>query len=736
MKKMSFFKNVIYCTLVVLVCKNSIAANFSSVQSGNWNDPLTWHVAGTAGTPIAGDIVTISSSHQVIVTTNSFCRRLIVNGSNRSIVLNSGVKLTLTGLISLSSSADLNWCQGNGIFRFVGDSERGEPSANSNLLISSSSVGYTRYNSTINIEVELNDNTDKVHINNSTFICNSIRVIKGILQFNNSGNGDVLFNTSSNGTGGSVVVETNGTLILGSVGRRVDNTSTTPSSEVSNSFIETLTIDGTLELKTAGSAGSRGFAAKNITINGRFIIANSAGSAVVSSPTDAIAWGTNSILEYASTTSTGFQNMGAEISRNGGNTSTIGTIIINTTGSATEIRTFSRSVNVRNELKFVSGKIQFGASTEKITLLSTAQITGADSTKFVYYSGSTSAANKGLVKLGIPAGQIFEFPVGLVDGTTFYYTPVLITNHSGAALDYEVSIALFNLRTRVSGTTVAVDFTELSGYQGRLNAEWNMGKVGGTASNVDIQIRYRNLTTTGSFTHANAQLVHYTGPDWDSPLTTTYNPVSNQYLRSIKVLNYTGPFSPFGIGDFGISSTPLPIVLKEFNAENFSSKNEIYWTTATERNNSFFTIERSTDLQHWIKIATIDGAGNSSHEINYSIWDENPLIGIQYYRLSQTDFDGTTTTFEPVSVNVQSMSNEAYTVFPNPTTGNLNIQVKDTYQTIESVEVFDFTGKSVLFYENNTKSHMQLSLGNLPNGMYWIQLNSTSNSERFSIVKK
>lgn len=716
-----------------ILCANIIlAASFSSVQSGNWNDPFTWHIAGTAGTPIAGDIVTLSNGHQITVTSNAFCHRLIVNGSSRSIVLNTGVKLTMTGLISLSSSADLNWCQGSGTFRFIGNSDRGNlPTASSsNSLIVSSGTGYTRWDSTINIELELDNSTDSVNINSSTFICSSIHVKKGILRFGPaSATCDVYFNTATNGIGGFVNIEAAGTIYVRSIGRRVSGSST----QISSSFIETLTVNGKLVLVGAGSGNDNGFAAKNVTINGRFIIANTSGSALVSSPTDAITWGTNSILEYASSTSAGFLNMGAEISRNGGTTPTIGSLIINVNGTATEIKTFSRSLNIRNELKFINGKLRFGAGTEKITLLSTAQITGADSTKFVYFDGTTSAANKGLIKQGIPAGQTFQFPVGMLNGSDYYYTPVLITNHSGTALDYEVSIVLFNLQTRVSGTASATDFTELPGYQGRLNAEWNMGKVGGGTSNVDIQIRYRNLTTTGTFVHSNAQLVHYTGPNWDTPLATTYNPTTSQYLRSIKVLNYTGSFSPFGIGDFQAGMTPLPVELTSFSAEKKHNGVELSWETNSERNNDYFTIERSTDGQNWVAISTIQGAGNSSTLTSYSAFDLKPEIGENYYRLSQTDYDATITLFKELAFVVFENSAKLLTVYPNPCSQTIHIsgELKNT----ESWFISDLTGKIVASQETKNENKT-IDVEHLQAGNYFLLIVKENETVRVPFIKE
>lgn len=734
--KSTSLKSTLLSISFILTINIFFAASFSSVQSGNWNDPATWHISGVGAIPGSSDNATLSTGHSITVTDNRTIGRLIVNGTTRSISINSSVTLTVLGTISLASSVDQNWCTGDGFLKLAGDTDRGDAGGvpGSDLGISGLAIPVGSYNTNINLIVDLTNATDTVRISN-TFVCKSLEIVKGVLKissttsFTPTSAKNLYFNTASNGTGGSITIGSNGRLMVNVVGRRVSGSLT----EISSSFIETMLINGALELWNAGSGTNGGFAAKNITINGSFIIRNNAGSAVVSTPTDAITWGVNSILEYKSTTSAGFLNLGAEISRNGGSTPTIGTVIINVSGSANEIKTFSRSLNIRNELKFVNGKLRFGAGSEKITLLSSAQITGADSTKFVYFDGTTSAANKGLIKQGIPAGQTFEFPVGMLNGTDYYYTPILITNHSGSALDYEVSIVLFNLQTRVSGTASATDFTELSGYQGRLNAEWNMGKVGGGTSNVDIQIRYRNLTTTGTFVHSNAQLVHYTGPNWDIPLTTTYNPTTSQYLRSIKVLNYTGPFSPFGIGDFQAGMTPLPVELTSFSAEKKQNGVQLTWITNSERNNDYFTIERSTNGENWDVISTIQGAGNSSIITSYSIIDLNPAIGENYYRLSQTDYDGTITIFEELAFVAFENSATQLTVYPNPCTQT--IRISDELKKNEKWFILDITGKIIASQETQLEN-ITINVEYLQAGNYFLLVVKENETIRVPFVKE
>ena len=66
--------------------------------------------------------------------------------------------------------------------------------------------------------------------------------------------------------------------------------------------------------------------------------------------------------------------------------------------------------------------------------------------------------------------------------------------------------------------------------------------------------------------------------------------------------------------------------------------------------NHYFTIFYSTDGFYWEPIAKIEGAGNSNSVLNYSWSHKNFQEGINYYQLSQTDYDGTTEFFPPIAI--------------------------------------------------------------------------------------
>ena len=140
----------------------------------------------------------------------------------------------------------------------------------------------------------------------------------------------------------------------------------------------------------------------------------------------------------------------------------------------------------------------------------------------------------------------------------------------------------------------------------------------------------------------------------------------------------------------------LPIVLLNFNALPDETKIVLKWTTASEINNNFFTIERSSDGEEFTPIATVKGAGNSNSLLNYSFNDENPIYGTSYYRLKQTDYNGNSVTFGMIVANFAGKSSW-FEIYPNPNTGNeINISFIATNPGDNFViSITDITGRKV-----------------------------------------
>ena len=163
----------------------------------------------------------------------------------------------------------------------------------------------------------------------------------------------------------------------------------------------------------------------------------------------------------------------------------------------------------------------------------------------------------------------------------------------------------------------------------------------------------------------------------------------------------------------------------EFEANALVKEIALNWTTATERNNSGFRIERRTeDEPDYREIGWTNGAGNSDTPLDYAYTDSDVQPGVTYYyRLQQEDFDGTTE-YSPVrKARLRTMDNDL-TVQPNPTNGNVQLSwLRDagTYRA----DVYSVGGKLVLSRENISERSYGIDLSDLPAQMYLLRVTTT-----------
>jgi hypothetical protein len=95
----------------------------------------------------------------------------------------------------------------------------------------------------------------------------------------------------------------------------------------------------------------------------------------------------------------------------------------------------------------------------------------------------------------------------------------------------------------------------------------------------------------------------------------------------------------------------LPVELLSFDANPGLSEVVTLWSTASEQNSDHFTVERSADRMEFKPVGTVAAAGNSQHIRDYSFIDRAPLTGTSYYRLRETDLDGTVSLSKVVAVD-------------------------------------------------------------------------------------
>ena len=151
-------------------------------------------------------------------------------------------------------------------------------------------------------------------------------------------------------------------------------------------------------------------------------------------------------------------------------------------------------------------------------------------------------------------------------------------------------------------------------------------------------------------------------------------------------------FSISCVGTVG-AEVPLPIELISFYANCVNNSVFLKWTTASETNNDYFTIEQSEDGVNYLEKAKVNGAGNSTHTINYSFIDMANTLNLSYYRLKQTDYNGYSSFSDVVEVAQCKNKLANAIVFPNPTQGNINILAQANEEPLSSIQIYNAMGQ-------------------------------------------
>lgn len=286
-------------------------------------------------------------------------------------------------------------------------------------------------------------------------------------------------------------------------------------------------------------------------------------------------------------------------------------------------------------------------------------------------SASYTGFVSGYLKRRVAAGATFDFPVGYVN-LTAWTTPPSLPPGSGSSSDKHRRISFRINSMSVPNQDVAVRF-----YNGLTGADTCQG----TLTAMQFGLPLRSIHPEGYWLALPSNPAATVSYDARLYIHSFYGIVDNQFFAvkrpesstscadwstyglPVPALNtsgriidpdisvpliYKGYAERLGYAEFshhaianGDLSSPLPVQLLSFSGTAADNQNQLTWTTASEINNAYFTLEKSDDGIHFQTLAQLPGAGNSNQLLTYTATDDRPAFPVTYYRLQQTDFDGT-----------------------------------------------------------------------------------------------
>lgn len=269
--------------------------------------------------------------------------------------------------------------------------------------------------------------------------------------------------------------------------------------------------------------------------------------------------------------------------------------------------------------------------------------------------------------------------------------------------------AILNSSTTAVGT--AVDGTVI---QERLTRIWRVSETG-DVGNVSISFDFSGVG--GSPLGSNLRLLIDRDGDGfaDNDVTPIVGSVSNGVATFSNVNFQNGDRFTLGNTD---ASSPLPVELIMFKARPSKDVIKLNWKTASELNNDFFSVERSLDGENWLQITTVEGAGTTNKTTEYNVLDHQPVEGVSYYRLRQTDFDGkiSFSSIEQVNFIGQTMIQ----AFPNPSVGVFHLSNSARLE-VESIRVVNNLGQT-MFPLITKDGDITIDLTPFSQGIYILQV--------------
>jgi hypothetical protein len=187
----------------------------------------------------------------------------------------------------------------------------------------------------------------------------------------------------------------------------------------------------------------------------------------------------------------------------------------------------------------------------------------------------------------------------------------------------------------------------------------------------------------------------------------------------------------------------LPVKLASFSAMLNNDKVDLKWATASEKNVSHFSIEKSTDGINYKEAGLVFAYGNTTETMNYTFPDKNintSKAGVIYYRLRSVDIDGKSELSFVTSVRIGKKHEQGINIltYPNPASTELRITIPTKWQGQKvSYELFNKNGqvamKNIVGAGSQTES---MNVNSLSPGLYIIKVICNGEMVQQKIIKR
>jgi hypothetical protein len=463
--------------------------------------------------------------------------------------------------------------------------------------------------------------------------------------------------------------------------------------------------------KTGGSVvlGSAIDIAGNFTTSNATSVFNTAGNYVRVGGNFVNATGNTTFLNTGTTGTLEFYGAAAQTYNQGTTQLDLNFVTMNHTGPGVTLQTNMVMKPTTGNLTLTAGKIITGANEVRVYNTTPACVTAGNSTSYV----------EGYLRRWTLTGS-YDFPVGEA-----------VKGYERANVNFTSNTNVNNLRANfvqygaIPSALGTVDCAATYNMPALDDGKWIINAFDATLTQITGTCVY-DMTLynrVGSYTNATGNTVWTIMKDpTGTGAWALYGVCNVSSTLNATMRNGMSGFSHFGTAQ---STSVLPIELLNFNGQNLGDKNRLVWSTASETNNDYFTLERSNDGVSFSEVTRVNGAGTSTQLRNYETFDYFPNNGYNYYRLKQTDFNGVSSYSGIIVLENKFVIASVENIHPNPSSGDLNFDLLSTEKGTALVEITDITGRVILSYSmnvDNGTNALKVDLSTLAQGTYMLRV--------------
>lgn len=409
-------------------------------------------------------------------------------------------------------------------------------------------------------------------------------------------------------------------------------------------------------------------------------------------------------------------------------------LIINKSADSVRLQT---RVNITNTLSLQQG-IVHTTSVNILNMNNNSLTNLGNSNSFINGPMNYDKATSGATTLNLPIGKLGSVLSGTAFVSTSDWRPAILTVNHNNTTSYTYNSELFiqsaeflvwSMPTTVSNVS-RIHWWDIE----RKNT--NTGVVTPTlnlSGNQTITLFYDFNDGVTDPTNLTIVKNTYTAPTAWRDIGGTGSAITTGSITSTSAPTAFNSFSRFTLGNRVGGINPLPIELLSFTAEKQNDDVLLKWTTASEKNNNHFEIERSKDGYYFEYVTKVNAYGNGYSSItqNYETIDTEPYSGLSYYRLKQVDVDGTYDYSTIVSIEFNK--NKTLLLYPNPTNNSITLYGKNSEEEL-NINIINALGATVksIKVKNNT-----IDVSDLANGLYYLELQNSSQKEtiKFNVLR-